>query len=159
MAKEGSVAPKERVNIVYKPAVGNQEEFIELPHRQLVLGDFTGKPDTRRVEDRAPINVSRDNFDEVLRAHNVEVEMTVPNRLAEDPEAVMNLNLKIDKMKDMEPDAICRSVPEIKKILDLRNALMALKGPLSNTPAFRKKLQELIEDDEQREDLLKQLGL
>ena len=31
MAKEASVAPKERINIVYKPATGNAQAEIELP--------------------------------------------------------------------------------------------------------------------------------
>ena len=31
MAKEGSVAPKERINITFKPATGGAQEEIELP--------------------------------------------------------------------------------------------------------------------------------
>ena len=31
MADDGSVAPKERVNIVYKPATGDAQEQVELP--------------------------------------------------------------------------------------------------------------------------------
>ena len=31
MAKEGTVAPKERVNIVYRPATGDAQEEVELP--------------------------------------------------------------------------------------------------------------------------------
>ncbi|TFG58762.1 MAG: type VI secretion system contractile sheath small subunit, partial [Deltaproteobacteria bacterium] len=31
MAKEGTVAPKERVNIVYRPALGDAKEEVELP--------------------------------------------------------------------------------------------------------------------------------
>ncbi len=42
MAKDASVAPKERVNIVYKSAMGNQEKTVELPLKQLVLGTFSG---------------------------------------------------------------------------------------------------------------------
>lgn len=38
MAKEGSVAPKERINITFKPATGNAQEEIELPLKLLVLG-------------------------------------------------------------------------------------------------------------------------
>ncbi len=34
MAKEGSVAPKERINVTFKPATGNAQEEVEL-HRQL----------------------------------------------------------------------------------------------------------------------------
>ncbi|MFO2767894.1 type VI secretion system contractile sheath small subunit [Legionella pneumophila serogroup 1] len=36
-----SVAPKERVNIVYTPNIEGAEEAVELPLRQLVLGEFT----------------------------------------------------------------------------------------------------------------------
>ncbi len=44
MAKEGSVAPKERINITFKPAVGGAQEEVELPLKLLVLGD---SPDAR----------------------------------------------------------------------------------------------------------------
>ena len=42
---EGSVAPKERVNIVYKSSVGDQTEEVELPLKLLMLGDYTGLSD------------------------------------------------------------------------------------------------------------------
>ncbi|MDK7225317.1 type VI secretion system contractile sheath small subunit, partial [Proteus mirabilis] len=35
----------------------------------------------------------------------------------------------------------------------------ALKGPLGNVPAFRKRLQELLENQETREQLLKELDI
>ena len=40
MAKEGSVAPKERINVTFKPALGDVKEEIELPLKLLVVGDF-----------------------------------------------------------------------------------------------------------------------
>ena len=79
MAKEGSVAPKERVNIVYKPATGDAQEQVELPLKMLVMGDFTLAEDERMVEDREPINVDKDNFNEVLKAQNLELQLTVPD--------------------------------------------------------------------------------
>jgi type VI secretion system protein ImpB len=68
MAKEGSVAPKERVNIIYRPATGDQKEEIELPLKVLVMGDFTLQKDSRSVEDRHPVNIDKDNFNDVLGA-------------------------------------------------------------------------------------------
>ena len=50
MAKEGTVAPKERINIVYKPATGDAQEDVELPLKMLFIGDYTGRPDPRSVE-------------------------------------------------------------------------------------------------------------
>ncbi len=66
MSKEQSVAPKERVNITYKPATGNAKEEVELPLKMLMLGDYTGRPDPRPLEDRKPINVDKDNFSKVM---------------------------------------------------------------------------------------------
>ena len=63
MAKEGSVAPKERVNIVYRPATGDAKEEIELPLKLLVIGDFTQRPDDRMVEERERRRIER--FSEV----------------------------------------------------------------------------------------------
>jgi len=41
----------------------------------------------------------------------------------------------------------------------LRESLKALKGPLSNIPDFRKKVQEVVKDETARDQLLEALGL
>lgn len=159
MAKEGSVAPKERVNIVYKSAVGDAQADVELPLKLTVLGDFTHKPDDRPVEDRAPVSVDKDNFNNVLKAQNVSLEIAVPNRLVEEEDASMPVNLSFETLKDFEPDAVASKVPELAELLRLRESLKALKGPLSNIPDFRKKVQEVVKDDAARAQLLAALGL
>ncbi|MBW2109154.1 MAG: type VI secretion system contractile sheath small subunit [Deltaproteobacteria bacterium] len=159
MAKEGSVAPRERVNIVYRPATGDAQEEVELPLKILVMSDFTGKDDDRPLEDREPINIDKDNFDEVLKAQGVAVDVTVPNKLSGEPDEDMNVSLKFESMKDFSPEAIAKNTPELNRLLELREALGALKGPLSNLPNFRKKLQEHVKDEAARERLLKELGV
>ncbi len=159
MAKEGSVAPKERVNIVYRPATGDAQEEVELPLKLMVLGDFTLKQDDRLLEDRDPVNIDKDNFNDVMRAQQLSVKANVANKLSEDPEAQMTVDLKFQTLKDFEPDAIVKNVPELAKMMELRDALKALEGPLSNVPDFRKKLQELVGDEETRTKVLKELGL
>ena len=159
MAKEGSVAPKERVNIVYKPATGDAKEEVELPLKVLVMGDFTLKDDPTPVEDRKVISVDKDNFNDVVAAQNINLSMNVKNTLSGEPDAEMSLNLNFKSMKDFEPDAVIQKVPELKQLMELREALVALKGPLGNVPAFRKKIQELIQDEGTRARLLSELGL
>ena len=66
MAKDQTVAPKERINIVYKPAT-NMDEEKELPLKLLVIGDFTGRADETPVEERERIDINKDNFNDVLR--------------------------------------------------------------------------------------------
>lgn len=159
MAKESSIAPKERVNIVYRPATGDAKEDVELPLKMLVMGDFTGGTDERPVEKREPVDVDKDNFNEVLKAQNITMHFTVPNRLSTNQEDELNVKLQVESMKDFGPEAIVEQVPELKQLLELREALRALKGPLSNVPEFRKKIQDLIKDDNTRQKLLAEIGL
>jgi type VI secretion system protein ImpB len=159
MATEASVAPKERVNIVYRPATGDAKEDVELPLKLLVMGDFTGKTDDRPVEEREPSGIDKDNFNEVLKAQGISLSLNVENKLSREPGAEMAVKLGFETMADFGPEAVAKKVPELTRLLELREALSALKGPLSNIPEFRKRIQELIKDEAARERLLKELGV
>jgi type VI secretion system protein ImpB len=157
--KEGSVAPKERVNITYKPAIGNAKEEVELPLKLLMLGDYTQRADPRPLEDRKPINVDKDNFQKVMSEQKLSLSMTVKDRLSEQEDNELNVNLKFRRLSDMEPAAIANQVPELKKLLELRAALTALKGPLGNEKAFRNKIQSILQDPASRNRIINELGL
>ncbi|GAB5550344.1 MAG: type VI secretion system contractile sheath small subunit [Sandaracinaceae bacterium] len=159
MGKEGSVAPKERVNITYKPATGDQQEEVELPLRFMMMGDYTGKPDDTPLEERKPINIDKDNFNEVMAEHNLSLDLTVDDKLSGEEGAEMAVGLKFNGLKDFTPEGIAEQVPELRQLMQLRNALTALKGPLGNIPKFRKKIQGLLGDDDARERLMKELGM
>jgi type VI secretion system protein ImpB len=154
MAKEGSVAPRERVNIVYKPATGGAAEEKELPLKLLVMGDFTLGQDDTPLEDRKPVNIDKDNFNDVMKNHNINISVNVKNTLSGKDDEELSANLKFSTLKDFDPDAVARQVPELNKMLELREALAALKGPMGNFPAFRKKIQSIISDDATREKIL-----
>ncbi len=158
MASE-STAPKERVNITYKPATGDAAEEVELPLKLLVVGDFTQQADDRALEDREPISVDKENFDSVLKEQNLGLQFSVDDKLSEQEGGELNVDLKFNSLKDFDPDQIVQKVPELKSLMELREALTALKGPLGNVPEFRKKVQELVSDEGARERLLKELGL
>jgi len=159
MPDQGSVAPKERVNITYKAATGDATEEKELPFKSLVLADLTGRNDDTPVEERKAINIDKNNFNDVLESQKVNVSVNVPNKLEEGDEAgSLNVSLDIKNIKDFGPEAVAEQVPELKKLLELRAALAALKGPLGNYPDFRKRLQGLLSDDDQRSKILSELG-
>ncbi len=159
MADDQSVAPKERVNITYKPATGDRQSEVELPLKMLFVGDYTGRADERALEDRKPINIDKDNFQQVLGEHNVALSVTVPNRLTEEKGAEIAATLKFKKLSDFGPDAVAEQIPEIRTLVELRAALTALKGPLGNVPAFRKKIQAVLGDGAARARLLGELGV
>lgn len=158
MAQESSVAPKERVNIVYKPATGGAQAEVELPLKLLMVGDYTLRSDETPLEDRKPINVDKDNFEEVMRNQNISLALNVPNKLSASEGEFLPVTLKFEKLKDFSPESVAEQVPELNKLLQLRTALQALKGPLGNIPAFRKKIEGLIADAAKREKLLKEVG-
>lgn len=159
MAKEGSVAPKERVNIVYKPATGDAKEEVELPLKILMLGDYTGRKDNTPVEQRKALNVDKDNFNDVMEQQKLGVSVSVKDKLSKEAGGELTVNLSFKSLKDFGPEGIANQVPELRKLLELRAALAALKGPLGNVKAFRDKIQTLLRDDAQRGQLMKELGL
>ncbi len=158
MPKEQTVAPRERVNITYKPATGDMKEEVELPLKLVMLGDYTLQEDSRPLEEREPINIDKDNFDSVMKEQRLELTFNVPDRLSGEEDAELPVNLRFENLKDFTPEAIAEQVPELGNLLELRKALQALKGPLGNLPAFRKKLQGLMDSEADVDRLLAELG-
>ncbi|MCX4027991.1 type VI secretion system contractile sheath small subunit [Endozoicomonas sp. SM1973] len=161
MAKEGSVAPKERINVAYKPETGDAQEEVELPLKLMVVGDFTHREDDRLIEERKPFNVDKDNFNDVLKSQKISLDLAVASTLVDNPteDDELEVNLRFENMRDFEPESIVRQVPELNQLLELRSALVALKGPLGNVPAFRKAIQGALADPASRETILKELGI
>ncbi|MBT9235797.1 type VI secretion system contractile sheath small subunit [Pseudomonas sp. MG-2] len=154
----GSVAPKERINIKYVPATDGEQAEVELPHKMLVLGDF-GLDDARALEDRSIMRIDKHSFNNVLNDADVSLAMSVPSMLSTATDAELAVNLQFKSINDFGPDSIARQVPELNKLLELREALVALKGPLGNVPTFRKQLQQLLTNEQARKQLAEELDL
>jgi type VI secretion system protein ImpB len=157
MAAKGSVAPKERINIVYRSKISGQEE-IELPFKMLVMCRLTGKKNEVEIEKRKPINVDKDNFTDVLASVGLTLDLAVPNRL-QDGQEELAASLKFKNLGDFTPEGIAHQVPELRKLLELRDALSALKSPLGNRPEFRKRIQAILADAGARERMSAELKL
>ena len=156
MAKDASVAPKERVNIVYKSHTGDKVDEVELPLKLLMVGDYTGRASDEMVEERP----AKNNFNDVMKSYDLNLNFTVQNKLEETEEdEQIPVELKFKDIKDFSPDSIAQQVPELNAMLDLRKALLALKGPLGNVPAFRKTIQSILSDEKTRSAIEGELGL
>ena len=126
MAKDGTVAPKERINIKYVPATGDGEGESELPLKLMVVGDFKGGEDDTPLEERKVLSVDKNNFSSVMKEAGLGLTTLVPNRLEEAQEGEeaqdIPVELNIDSLSDFEPDSIARQMPELKKLIELREA-------------------------------------
>lgn len=158
MAKDGSVAPRERINIKYRPATGDATEEKELPLKMLMLGDYTLRNDETPLEERKPVQVDKDNFNDVMRAMNLKLDVGVKNTMTGKDDDELAASLKFEGLKDFGPESIAKQVPELQQLLALREALVALKGPLGNMQGFRKKIQSILTDEDARKKLLDEIG-
>jgi type VI secretion system protein ImpB len=159
MAKEQSVAPRERINIVYKPATGGATEEQELPLKLLVLGDFTMREDARPLEEREPVKIDKDTFNQVMEKQDLSLSFVVPDRLSGQPGATLTVNLPIRTDRDLSPDHIAAQVPELQALLEIREALKWLRGPLGNKREFRRRIEASLKDEKLRQRLFQELGI
>ncbi|EIB1591965.1 type VI secretion system contractile sheath small subunit, partial [Campylobacter coli] len=144
--------PKERINITYKAKTNGQNEDVELPLKLMVMANLKGKNETP-LEEREILQINKINFDQVMRKLNITTSFSVKNTLGTGAEE-LDVKLNIASMKDFSPDSLAKQIPELNKLLQLREALMALKGPMGNIPDFRKAVLEALKNEKTKEKLL-----
>lgn len=155
---DSSVAPKERINIKYVPNTNGHAAEVELPLNLLVVGDM-GKVDSAAIDERDAVSINKNNFNSVIAEAGISLNFNVPNLLSEKSDEELNIMLDVKSLNDFSPDNVARQVPEMKKLLELREALVALKSPLGNLPAFRAQIQAMLDDEKSRDRLIEELSV
>lgn len=154
MAKGASKARESRVNIAISDRLRGGAE-PELPFRVLVMGDYTLKDDDRPIEERAPLDINKSNFDAVMQSFNLSLDLSVPDRLGGEGE--MPLNLNFGTLKDFRPESIARQVPQLKRLLELREAMKALRPKMGDKGA-QKELMKAIKDPAVRDKIVSMIS-
>ncbi|HEX8450950.1 MAG TPA: type VI secretion system contractile sheath small subunit [Longimicrobium sp.] len=147
-AKLGRVrAP--RVHISYDVEVGGAIEMKELPFVMGVLGDFTGHPTEplARLKDRKFVEVTPDNFDDVLRRMQPHLSFKVDNRLS-DQDGRVGVDLHFQSLDDFAPDRVAEQVEPLRRLVELRRQLSDLRGSLQGNDKLEEILQATLHDQE-----------
>ena len=144
--------PPARVNLFLEVQDGGAAKKKELPLRTLVLGDYTGREDTTPLEQRKPINVNKDNFEDVLKSLDVGAEFDVKDRLKGGAEEI-HVNLKFDAMKAFKPEEVAKQVPSVARLVAMRNLLQDLRNRVVSASDFRKQLDAIVKDPEALKEL------
>ena len=118
-----------------------------IPLKLMVMSNFTSDTNNIPLEEREPVSINKVNFNKVMEQMGITTNFNVKNTISPDADE-MSINLNIKSMTDFSPDNIVKQVPELQKLMALREALTALKGPMGNVPEFRKKLLAILSDAE-----------
>jgi type VI secretion system protein ImpB len=137
-----------RVHITYEDPT-NAEEKIELPFVMGVMSDLSGNsPGTEKVDidQRKFLDVDMDNIDNRMAAIQPGVSFRVDNKLGENTDEKISVNLRFNKMADFEPAAVARQVPALAKLLEARTHLANLMRYMDGKAAAEDSLRKLLAD-------------
>ena len=158
--EDTTVAGRLRVNLVYRPSTWSPpNEEVELPMKILVVGDHTGREDPRPLEARRTVPLDKERFDAAMAAHALRLDLTVPDCLNPTVTGERDVALRFERLADFTPEGVASQVPEMRRLLELRSALNALKGPLAAVPEFRKRLSVMLHSREGRARLARVVGV
>ena len=149
--------PPARVNLFLELPDGDATEKVELPFRTLVLGDFTGKADDTPLEDREVVDVNADNFESVMKSMDLGVDLVVPDTIR-GGDNDLRVNLSVEGMDDFRPESVAAQVPEIDRLVAVRNLLQDLRNRVVSMSSFRRQLEAIVTDPAQLDRLVSELG-
>jgi len=138
-----------RVHISYDVETGGAIEMKELPFVMGVLGDLTGQPTEplAKLKDRKFVEVTPDNFDDVLKSMKPHLAFKVDNLLSDDPDAgQLGVDLSFESLDDFSPERVAEQVTPLQKLLDLRRQLSDLRGSLQGNEKLDDILQATLQD-------------
>lgn len=148
--------PPSRVNIRYHNKVTGQKK-VELPLKLLLVGDYTFREDDTALEERKKININKDNFGAVMREQGLKLDMVVPNRISGEEDDEIRVQFDVDSLNAMAPDEVVKRIPELNKLMEVRELLTELKARVITNRKFRLALEKIVTDEGQLESIMQEL--
>ncbi|MFZ0456149.1 MAG: type VI secretion system contractile sheath small subunit [Ignavibacteriaceae bacterium] len=157
-------APKiaQRVKVSILPS-SDAKESVELDYRFLIPGNFSkSEPGSLgSVRDRKlRVIGNKGDYKRALKDINPKLNLTVKNKLSDDPDAQMEVKLDFQDIKDFHPDEIVKKVEPLQKLLEARERLKELKLTVLKDANLKKALEGVIKDGSGSiDDLMSKLGV
>lgn len=138
----------QRVKVSILPS-SDAKESVELDYRLLIPGNFSrSEPGSLgSLKDRRLRIISRrGDFQKVLKDIHPKLNLTVPNKLSDDKDAMMEVSLDFQDMKDFHPDEVVKKVEPLKQLLEARERLKQLKLAVLKDVNLKKALEGVLKD-------------
>lgn len=139
--------PKARINITLDVEVGGAKRKKELPLKMLIMGDFTRGKTKCPIAMRERININKTNFDQVISDMVPELISHVPNTLTKDG-TQLNVRLIFKRHQDFHPEHVITQIPELNRLLGMRNLLKDLKANILDNNEFRRELERIFNEQD-----------
>jgi len=137
-----------RVQIKYELEIGNDVVQQQLPFVVGVLGDFSGKPDPDRplpkFKDRKFVHIDYDNFDKVMAGFTPRLSFSVRDMISGQPDMKLNVVLNFRDLEDFTPERIVQQVEPLRKLLETRHNLSALKSKIDGDDRLAGVLEQVV---------------
>jgi type VI secretion system protein ImpB len=150
-----------RVQITYDIETNGAMQKIELPFVVGVLADLSGQPKEplRPLKERKFTAIDRDNFNDVLNRAAPRVAMKVDNKLTDEKNSKLAVELNFKSMDDFDPAKIASQVPALKELLDMRHKLNQLLAKMEGNDKLEALLNDVLTNTEKAASLAKELGI
>jgi type VI secretion system protein ImpB len=135
-----------RVQIEYDVELGGAQKKVDLPFVMGVMADLSGNPAEAlpEVASRKFLEIDVDNFDKRMKAAKPRVAIKVPNTLT--GEGQLSVEMTFDSMDDFSPARIAEKVEPLRKLLEQRKELEALKARIDGKTKVEEALDKLLND-------------
>ncbi|AXA32989.1 type VI secretion system contractile sheath small subunit [Francisella adeliensis] len=150
--------PKSRLMINYETTVDGILKKKELPYKVLVAGDFSkgkSKDAEQELADREIRKVDN-GVDRAMRDMDISLNFEVPNFVSKQSNNI-NVNYKLEAVKDFKPDAVAQKVPEIKALLQLKEILSSFAKDIDNNRNLKKTIDSVFSDKDELDVLKKKI--
>jgi type VI secretion system protein ImpB len=135
--------PKARVNITLDVETGGAKKKVELPMKMLVMGDFSNGKTKGRVAERERININKENFETVMSNLAPKLEYHVENKMTNDGSDIC-VKLEVNSMKSLNPEMVAEQIPELHRMLAMRNLLKDLRSNILDNGSLRRELEKIV---------------
>jgi type VI secretion system protein ImpB len=145
-----------RVRIDYKVETEGAEPILELPFVVGVVADLSAMSDQEKkaLKQRKFVPIDRDNFNDVMARSAPRVAFRANNKLGDNPDELLNVELRFRSMEDFEPARIAEQVPALNELLTMRKKLTELLGKMEGNEALEKLLQDVLGNTEKKQALM-----
>jgi type VI secretion system protein ImpB len=150
-----------RVHITYEVETDGARVVKELPFVMGVIGNFSGSHPTqelRPLEERKFVEISRDNFDNVMKRMTPGLQMRVENTI-EGNGTTIPVQLAFNSMADFEPAKVIEQVEPLKKLLETRNRLRDLISKVDRSAELEGILEQVLKNTDDLQKLSSELGV